>query len=260
MGHEIADRDRPLGDALQHQRAQPETARVVSHPAGLERGVLAVVGEHQQPATLGAVNDILGQYVHVCYRHRAHWTGWFAPSARPFAARGAAAQTARELPRALLFGRHREERDERWTTMEEEKRLGRLPLEGRAAVIDCVTLWITNIFSDSRPASLGSGAAGSGSGPGAGGSGSGSRAVGPGAAGLGYDVDGCFASCKAEIDALLEREAYLIVISNEIGMGLHAETETGRKFTDLQGWVNQYLAARADEVIFMISGIPLTVK
>ena len=101
---------------------------------------------------------------------------------------------------------------------------------------------------------------GSGSGPGAGGSGSGSRAVGPGAAGLGYDVDGCFASCKAEIDALLEREAYLIVISNEIGMGLHAETETGRKFTDLQGWVNQYLAARADEVIFMISGIPLTVK
>ena len=156
--------------------------------------------------------------------------------------------------------RHREERDERWTTMEEEKRLGRLPLEGRAAVIDCVTLWITNIFSDSRPASLGSGAAGSGSGPGAGGSGSGSRAVGPGAAGLGYDVDGCFASCKAEIDALLEREAYLIVISNEIAMGLHAETETGRKFTDLQGWVNQYLAARADEVIFMISGIPLTVK
>ena len=121
--------------------------------------------------------------------------------------------------------RHRQERDERWTTMEEEKQLSRLPLGGRTVVIDCVTLWITNFFSDLR-----------------------------------YDIDACFASMTVEIDALLEQEAYLIVISNEIGMGLHADTEAGRKFTDLQGWVNQYLAARADKVVFMISGIPLTVK
>ena len=121
--------------------------------------------------------------------------------------------------------RHRQERDDRWTTLEEEKQLGGLPLGGRTAVIDCITLWITNYFSDS-----------------------------------GYDIDVCFASCTAEIDALLEQDADLIVISNEIGMGLHADTEVGRKFTDLQGWVNQYLAARANEVIFMISGIPLIVK
>ena len=121
--------------------------------------------------------------------------------------------------------RHRQDRDNRWTSLEEEKQLSRLPLQGRTAVIDCVTLWITNFFSDLR-----------------------------------YDIDACFASCKAEIDALLEQDAYLIVISNEIGMGLHPHTDSGRKFTDLQGWVNQYLAARADEVIFMISGIPLTVK
>jgi adenosylcobinamide kinase/adenosylcobinamide-phosphate guanylyltransferase len=43
-------------------------------------------------------------------------------------------------------------------------------------------------------------------------------------------------------------------------MGMHADTAAGRKFTDLQGWVNQYLAARADNVILMVSGIPLTVK
>ena len=121
--------------------------------------------------------------------------------------------------------RHRQDRDNRWTSLEEEKQLSRLPLQGRTAVIDCVTLWITNFFSDLR-----------------------------------YDIDACFASCKAEIDALLEQDAYLIVISNEIGMGLQPHTDSGRKFTDLQGWVNQYLAARADEVIFMISGIPLTVK
>jgi len=121
--------------------------------------------------------------------------------------------------------RHRQERDERWTTMEEEKQLSHLPLGERTAVVDCVTLWITNFFSDLR-----------------------------------YDIDACFAAMTAEIDALLEQEAHLIVISNEIGMGLHADTEVGRKFTDLQGWVNQYLAARADNVVFMISGIPLTVK
>lgn len=121
--------------------------------------------------------------------------------------------------------RHRAERDERWTSLEEEKLLSKLPLSGRVAVIDCVTLWITNFFSDLR-----------------------------------YDIDACLAACKAEIEALLEQDVRLIVISNEIGMGLHADTEAGRKFTDLQGWVNQYLAGRADQVIFMISGVPLTVK
>lgn len=121
--------------------------------------------------------------------------------------------------------RHRRDRDARWTSMEEEKHLSRLPLHGRTAVIDCVTLWITNFFSDLR-----------------------------------YDIDACLASCKTEIDTLLQQEAHLIVISNEIGMGLHPHTESARKFTDLQGWVNQYIAARADEVLFMISGLPLKVK
>lgn len=121
--------------------------------------------------------------------------------------------------------RHRRERDERWTTMEEEKYLSRLPLTGRMVVIDCVTLWVTNFFSDS-----------------------------------GYDREASFTSCKEEIDRLLEQEACLIVVSNEIGMGLHAETEAGRQFTDLQGRVNQYLAIRADEVILMISGIPVNIK
>ena len=42
--------------------------------------------------------------------------------------------------------RHRRDRDERWTSLEEEKFLSRLPLQGQTAVIDCVTLWITNFF------------------------------------------------------------------------------------------------------------------
>jgi len=121
--------------------------------------------------------------------------------------------------------RHRQDRDERWTLLEEEKWLSRLPLDGKVAVIDCVTLWITNFFSD-----------------------------------LKYDIDACLAACNAEFDALLQQNTTLLVISNEIGMGLHADTESGRKFTDLQGWINQSLAAKADEVIFMVSGLPLKVK
>jgi adenosylcobinamide kinase/adenosylcobinamide-phosphate guanylyltransferase len=121
--------------------------------------------------------------------------------------------------------RHRQERDERWTSLEEEKYISRLPLDGKVAVIDCVTLWITNFFTDTH-----------------------------------YDIDACLEACRKEIDALVQQDAVLLVISNEIGMGLHADTEAGRKFTDLQGWVNQYIAAKADQVFFMISGIPLTVK
>ena len=121
--------------------------------------------------------------------------------------------------------RHRQDRDERWTLLEEEKWLSRLPLGGKVAVIDCVTLWITNFFAD-----------------------------------LKSDIDACLAACEQEIEGLLRQDTQLLVISNEIGMGLHADTESGRKFTDLQGWINQSFAAKADEVIFMVSGLPLQVK
>jgi len=121
--------------------------------------------------------------------------------------------------------RHRQERDGRWSSIEEEKQLSRLDLRGKVAVIDCVTLWITNFFVD-----------------------------------LKNDIDACLDACKKEIDELCRQDATLIIISNEIGMGVHAETEIGRKFTDLQGWINQYIAAKADKVLLMVSGLPLTVK
>ena len=121
--------------------------------------------------------------------------------------------------------RHQDERDERWRSIEEEKYISRLPLEGKLAVIDCVTLWLTNFFIDS-----------------------------------GNDIEACLAACKKEIDELLKQRAALIIISNEIGMGMHADTPMGRKFMDLQGWVNQYIASNADKVIFMVSGLPLVIK
>jgi adenosylcobinamide kinase / adenosylcobinamide-phosphate guanylyltransferase len=121
--------------------------------------------------------------------------------------------------------RHKNDRDERWTSIEEEKYISRSDLSNKVAVIDCVTLWLTNFFIDNK-----------------------------------YDIDQCLAECKQEIGRLQQQAGTFIIISNEIGMGVHAETEIGRKFTDLQGWMNQHIAALADKVVFMVSGIAMEIK
>ena len=126
--------------------------------------------------------------------------------------------------------RHQQDRDERWLSLEEEKYLSNRNLAGKVVVIDCVTLWLTNFFADT-----------------------------------GQDPEASLAACKQEMDKLSQlvqanKETVLLFVSNEIGMGLHADTEAGRKFTDLQGWMNQYIAALADEVIFLVSGLPLLIK
>ncbi len=123
------------------------------------------------------------------------------------------------------IARHVADRDARWTTLEEEKYLSRLDLGSRVVVLDCVTLWLTNFFTDAA-----------------------------------YDVETALHQAQQEFDKLRQQDCTLLVISNEIGMGLHAPTEAGRKFTDLQGWLNQYIAQRADRAIFMVSGLPLIVK
>jgi adenosylcobinamide kinase / adenosylcobinamide-phosphate guanylyltransferase len=121
--------------------------------------------------------------------------------------------------------RHQNERDERWTSVEEEKYISRLSLHEKVVVIDCVTLWLTNFFVDTK-----------------------------------NDIETSLEACKKEIDNIIKQEAVFIIISNEIGMGIHADSETGRKFTDLQGWMNQYIARKAGKVILMVSGIPVTIK
>ena len=52
----------------------------------------------------------------------------------------------------------------------------------------------------------------------------------------------------------------LYEVITELGMGLHADSEAGRRFTDLQGWMNQTIAADAQSAILMISGIALKLK
>ena len=123
------------------------------------------------------------------------------------------------------IARHKRERGKEWTCIEAEQNIHLQPVVNRVAVIDCVTLWLTNLFFTHEE-----------------------------------DIEKTLAAFKAEIDGLLMLEGTFIIISNEIGMGVHAATEVGRKFTDLQGWANQYVASKADEAIFMVSGLPLWLK
>lgn len=121
--------------------------------------------------------------------------------------------------------RHVADRDERWTTIEEEKYLSKIELSGKTVVIDCVTLWLTNWYIDTK-----------------------------------NDVEESLSLAKAELEKVFKQEANIIIISNEIGMGIHAQTEVGRKFTELQGWMNQFIAKKADKAVFMVSGLPLKLK
>ena len=116
--------------------------------------------------------------------------------------------------------RHQERRGPQWTNIEEEKYLSRHDLTGRVAVIDCVTLWLTNFFFENQ------------------------------------DVDKTLQAVKEEFDRFTARDATYIFVTNEIGSGGVSVDAVQRRFTDLQGWMNQYIASRADEVILMVSGIP----
>lgn len=66
----------------------------------------------------------------------------------------------------------------------------------------------------------------------------------------------------AEVRALAAagRQRELIVVSNEVGGGIHPPTRLGRRFRDLQGWANQILAADADKVVLIVAGIPVSLK
>ena len=121
--------------------------------------------------------------------------------------------------------RHKQERDHRWTNIEEPLGIAvALPDDG-VVVLDCITLWLTNYFSKYKG-----------------------------------DKDTIVEEAKRELLNCKTFKGTLIIISNELGMGLHADTKTGRDFVECQGWINQFIASYANEVLFMVSGLPLKVK
>lgn len=127
--------------------------------------------------------------------------------------------------------RHQERRGMAWSNIEEEKYLSRHNIYNKVAVIDCITLWCTNFFynqhvtTEQQP-----------------------------------NVDEALEALKAEFDKFIAQEAIFIFVTNEIGSGGVSRNIVQRRFTDLEGWMNQYVASKADEVILMVSGIPVKIK
>jgi adenosylcobinamide kinase / adenosylcobinamide-phosphate guanylyltransferase len=120
---------------------------------------------------------------------------------------------------------HRQTRGEMWQTIEEPIAIAdclkRETDRGRAVLVDCLTLWLSNLFIDAR------------------------------------NID-------QEIDklALFLQEASrpIILVSNEIGLGVVPETKLGRDFRDAQGRLNQRVAAAVPTVVFVAAGLPLYLK
>ena len=143
---------------------------------------------------------------------------------------------------------HRERRGPQWTNIEEEKHLSRHDLTGRTVLVDCVTLWATNFFFDHRPqAALPAH--------------DGTETVERRQARAGIrQVEETLQAIQEEFMRFTAQDATFIFVTNEIGMGGVSTQEVQRRFTDLLGWTNQFVAAQADEVYLMVSGIPVKIK
>jgi adenosylcobinamide kinase/adenosylcobinamide-phosphate guanylyltransferase len=124
--------------------------------------------------------------------------------------------------------RHRERRGPEWTTIEEPLGLaGTLVSHDgrfRAVLVDCITLWLTNLLLDCD------------------------------------DPARVLAKVRELANALPKLATPLVLVTNEVGMGIVPENRLARVFRDLAGEANELLASVADEVHVVFSGIPLQLK
>jgi len=120
---------------------------------------------------------------------------------------------------------HKARRSSCWITVEEEIYISKITSSSDVILLDCITLWLTNIMDANK-----------------------------------YDPEISLTFAQEEWDRFTKREATILVVSNEIGMGVIPMEKASRNFVDLQGKMNQYIAKKAKKVSFMVSGIPLSVK
>ena len=136
-----------------------------------------------------------------------------------------ATAAAGDAEMAERIARHKAERDTRWSTIEEPLELpavlARESRADRVLTVDCLTLWLANLtFAD-------------------------------------LDADAAFRALAA---ALAGASGPIVLVSNEIGLGLVPGTPLGRRFRDAQGRLNQWIAGVCDAVIFIAAGLPLSLK
>jgi adenosylcobinamide kinase/adenosylcobinamide-phosphate guanylyltransferase len=125
---------------------------------------------------------------------------------------------------AERIAHHRTRRNDNWRTVEAPRdlagALGALPAEA-AALIDCVTLWLSNLLL------------------------------------AGADVE---AEISALDQVLMQSRNKVVLVGNEVGCGIVPDNALARRFRDLQGSLNQRLAARADRVVLVVAGLPMLLK
>lgn len=142
------------------------------------------------------------------------------------------------------IGHHRRGRPAGWLTLEMEggTALGELPGECELALLDCFTVYLSNLMAASGldwPAAK--------------------EDLVPEEEVLRRMGD-CERSALEMIDRLRGEANILIVVSNEVGMGVVPPYRLGRIFRDLAGRLNQRLADRADEVHLVVAGLPVCIK
>ena len=119
---------------------------------------------------------------------------------------------------------HRGRRGGQWQTIEAPLDLAGAIASAPAAatvLVDCLTLWLNNLMFNNR------------------------------------DID---AETQRLETALAARQAPSVLVSNEVGSGIVPDNAEARRFRDLQGRLNQRIAARADRVVLLVAGLPMVVK
>jgi len=126
---------------------------------------------------------------------------------------------------AARIARHRAERGSGWTTVEEPlnvaSALGVWAQRGRVVIVDCLTLWLSNLMLAGRAPE---------------------------------------AEIAALAGAIRSLAGPAIFVSNEVGMGIVPDSKLGREFRDWQGRANRDIAAACDAVIFVAAGLPVQLK
>lgn len=127
---------------------------------------------------------------------------------------------------ALRVERHRARRGCQWINLEAPLFTDRVEVAPDATLLlDCITMLVTNWFFECDE-----------------------------------DAGQALTHITESLDGLLNRCADLIVVTCETGLGGISSNTLQRRFTDLLGDVNQWLASRADDVFLMVSGIPVKIK
>lgn len=123
------------------------------------------------------------------------------------------------------IGRHRADRPAAWATVEEPLDVaGKLAAVNGVVLLDCLSLWISNLL-------------------------------------LRGDSEAAMLSVAAQVLSVQARRAApLIVVSNEVGLGIVPDNALSRHYRDALGRVNQAFAARSDEAWLLVSGLPLRLK